>query len=295
MHADQIDTSVALVRALLRAQHPEWADLVVEPIESAGTVHSLYRLGDELLVRMPLLPGAAKEVEKEQRWLPDLAPQLPLTVPTPVARGSATDRYPYAWSVYQWIDGETADRAPVADPCAAARELGRFVIALQGIDARRGPEPGPGTSFRGAPLALRDTHVRAAIEALSGPVDSAAVTSAWAEALAVKEWDRPGVWFHGDLLPGNLVVVDGRLVAVIDFGCCGTGDPAVDAIPAWSLFTGRARSAYRDALGMDDATWARGRGWALSGALLAIPYYRETNPSFAELSRRTLDEVLSDC
>lgn len=294
MHDDQVDTSVALVHSLLASQLPQWADLPIERVTSAGTVHALYRLGDEMVVRLPVLPGAAKEVEKEQRWLPTLAVQLPLTVPTPLASGTPAGGYPFAWSVYRWLDGETADRVPLADPCATAHELAGFVTALQRVETTDGPVPGPLTSFRGAPLALRDAPVRAAIEALVGEFDTRAATAAWDAVLAVREWDADPVWFHGDLMPGNLVLVEGRLRAVIDFGCCGTGDPAVDASPAWNLFTGESREVYRSAIGFDDDTWARGRGWALSGALLAIPYYRETNPEFAELSRRVLDEVLAD-
>jgi aminoglycoside phosphotransferase (APT) family kinase protein len=250
-----------------------------------------------MLVRLPFLPGAHREVGKEDDWLPVLAPQLPLPVPTPLARGTGNADYPYRWSVYEWLDGDTADRVPLADPVATARELGQFVLALQRVDITGAPPPGPLTSWRGAPLSHRDQYVRDAIRnlaALADGTDTAAATEAWDRVVAVPEWDRPDVWFHGDLLAGNLLVVDGRLAAVIDWGCCGTGDPAVEALPAWSVFDGDARDTYRDTIGFDDDTWARGRGWALSGALLAIPYYVETNPRFAALARTMLDAVLAD-
>jgi aminoglycoside phosphotransferase (APT) family kinase protein len=297
MHNGQLDTSVDLVRALVREQHPQWADLPVEPVESTGTVHALYRLGDHLVVRMPFLPGAHREVGKEDTWLPVLAPQIPLRIPAPVARGVGTDEYPYRWSVHEWLEGDTADRVPFADPVATARALGDFVLALQRVDTTGAPPPGALTSWRGAPLSNRDGHVRDAIRnlaALDDGTDTAAATAAWDRIVCAPEWDRPYVWFHGDLGAGNLLVVDGDLAAVIDWGCCGTGDPAVEALPAWGVFDSDARETYRDAIGFDDATWERGRGWALSGALLAIPYYVESNPPFAEIARRMLDAVLGD-
>jgi aminoglycoside phosphotransferase (APT) family kinase protein len=294
MHVDEIETSVELARALLREQHPQWADLPIQPVTSAGTMHALYRLGEDLVVRLPLRPDAVREVAKEQRWLPTLAPHLPLAIPTPVASGAATEAHPYRWSVYRWVDGDSADRAPIEDSVGAARSLGRFAAALRRVDASGAPEPGPDTTYRGAPVAHRDAFVRAAIDELADEVDGPATSRAWDAALAVPDWDGDAVWFHGDLMPGNLLVRDGRLAAVIDFGCCGAGDPAVDAIAAWYVFRGEARATFRHELGFDDATWARGRGWALSGALLAIPYYAETNPAFADLGRRTLDAVLTD-
>jgi aminoglycoside phosphotransferase (APT) family kinase protein len=297
MHEDQLDTSVELVRALIAEQHPQWRDLPIVPVDSTGTVHALYRLGDSMLVRLPFLPGAHREVGKEVEWLPVLAPQLPLTVPTPLARGIGNAVYPYRWSVYEWLEGDTADRVPLDDPVATARALGEFVLALQRVDTAGAPPPGPLTSWRGASLSNRDQYVRDAIGnlgALDDGTDTAATTAAWDRVVAMPEWDRPPVWFHGDLLAGNLLVVDGRLRAIIDWGCCGTGDPAVEALPAWSVFDGEARAVYRDSISCDDATWERGRGWALSGALLAIPYYVETNPEFAALARRMLDSVLTD-
>lgn len=294
MHADEIETSVELVRTLLREQHPQWADLPIQPVTSAGTMHALYRLGDDLVVRLPLRPDAEREVAKEQRWLPTLAPRLPLPVPTPVASGVASAAYAHIWSVYRWVEGDSADRARLKNPVGAARSLGGFAAALRRVDASGAPAPGPETTYRGAPLAHRDPWVRAAIDDLADEVDGPAITRAWDAALAVPDWDADPVWFHGDLMPGNLLVRDDLLAAVIDFGCCGAGDPAVDAIAAWFVFRGAARVAFRAALGFDDATWERGRGWALSGALLAIPYYAETNPAFADLGRRTLAAVLTD-
>jgi aminoglycoside phosphotransferase (APT) family kinase protein len=232
-------------------------------------------------------------VAKEQRWLPALAPQLPLAIPAPIAMGRPGDGYPRSWSIYGWLEGETA-AAGVSNPRRLALDLADFVSALQCIDRTGGPPPGSHNFHRGQPLALRDAATRAAIEQLHGVIDTAAATGAWEAALNAPVWHGAPVWVHGDLAPGNLLLQDGRLNAVIDFGGLGVGDPAVDLIAAWNLLTPEARDLFRRALGPDDATWARGRGWALSTALVALPYYRDTNPPLAEQSRHTIAAVLAD-
>jgi aminoglycoside phosphotransferase (APT) family kinase protein len=306
MHADEVHTDVSLVRRLLVAQFPEWAGLPIEPVASAGTDNALYRLGDALTaegamaVRLPRVGWAADDVDKEQRWLPALAPRLPLEVPIPLAKGAPGEGYPWGWTICRWIEGEDAVRARFGDPCRAARALARFVRDLHGIDATGGPPPGAHNSFRGAPLAERDAPTRAAIAALERQrgqhdlPDLDAATAAWEAALQAPVWEGPPVWVHGDLLPGNLLVREGRLVAVIDFGCLGVGEPAIDLTPAWTLFGAHAREAYRAALAVDDASWARGKGWALSFGLIALPYYWQTNPVLAGINRRAIDAVLAE-
>jgi aminoglycoside phosphotransferase (APT) family kinase protein len=294
MHADEVDTDVSLVRRLLAAQLPHWADLPIEPIPSPGTDNAIYRLGDDMAVRLPRIHWATGQPEKEHRWLPGLAPLLPLAVPAPLAKGAPAEGYPWHWSVHRWLEGETATPDRIADPRAAATALGRFVAALQRIDPAGGPPPGAHNSSRGVPLARRDRETRAAIAALDGIVDADRVTAAWEAALAAPAWHGPAVWLHGDLQAGNLLAVRGRLSAVIDFGCLGVGDPACDAMVAWTYLTAGTRDAFREALPVDDATWARGRGWALSVGLIALPYYRRTNPFLAGIARRAIDEVLAD-
>jgi len=244
-------------------------------------------------VRLPRISWATGQVEKEQRWLPLLAPLLPLAIPVPLGKGSPAEGYPWQWSVYRWIEGENATFERLADPRQAAADLAQFIAALQRIDPIGGPPPGPYNSFRGAPLAARDAQTRAAIANLEGMLDIGAVTAAWESALQAPAWDRPPVWIHGDLSSGNLLAVRGRLSAVLDFGCLGVGDPACDTIVAWSLFS-TEREAFRGALQVDDATWARGRGWALSTALIALPYYQSTNPAIAASARHKIEGVLAD-
>jgi aminoglycoside phosphotransferase (APT) family kinase protein len=223
-----------------------------------------------------------------------LAPHLPLAIPIPLARGTPAEDYPWDWSVYRWLEGEDATVAPVADPGQAATELAHFVASLQRIDLTHGPGRSPPKSPRGEPLAMRDSATRAAIASSRGLIDTDAATAAWEAALRAPEWHGPPVWIHGDLLPGNLLVVRGRLSAVIDFSCLGLGDPACDLLPAWAFLSAETRDLFRATLQVDDATWARGRGWALSVGLIALPYYHRSNPVLADIARHAIHEVLAD-
>lgn len=292
MHPGEPPTDAGLVRRLLAAQLPHLAGLPVAPVASAGTDNALYRLGDDLLVRLPRATWAVDDVEKEQRWLPFLAPHLPLPVPVPVGRGVPGEGYPWPWSVYRWLDGDDASGGGLRDLSGAAADLAGFVGALQRVPAEGGPRPGP--SGRGVPLPVRDEATRRALAALEGEVDPAWAAAEWAAALRVPPYAGPPVWVHGDLTPGNLLVRDGRLAGVLDLGALSTGDPAVDLLVAWNLLTPASRAVYRSALGVDDATWRRGRGWALSVALVALPYYRHTNPAIVASSLRVLAELRAD-
>lgn len=294
MHEDEVETDVSLVRRLLAAQFPRWADLPIEPVPSAGTDNALYRLGDDMAVRLPRIHWATGQAEKEHRWLPRLAPHLRLAIPVPLAMGKPAEGYPWVWSVCPWLEGEDATTARITDLRRAAADLARFVAALHRIDPAGGPPAGEHNFGRGMPLRTRDADTRAAIASLDGMLDADAVTAAWDTALQAPAWDGPPVWVHGDLAPGNLLVQRGRLGAVIDFGGLGVGDPACDLMVAWNLFSGESRGVFREALAVDEAMWARGRGWALSVALIFIPYYLQTNPVGVEVARRTIDEVLAD-
>ena len=292
MHADELDIDAELVRRLVAEQFPEWAELAVTRVASAGTDNAMYRLGEDMVVRLPRLPGGARQIETEQRWLPRLAPHLPLSVPVPLAMGEPGRGYGLRWGVYDWLDGDNAYDSPLAEPADAAAELGRFVAALRRVDAVGGP-----VSFRGGPLIPQDADVRKAIEDLGadGTHDPALATAAWEHALALPQWEAAPVWLHGDLLPGNLLTGSGRLTAVIDFGGLGVGDPAADALPAWALFSPATREVFREAGEFEDAVWARGRGWALCFGLVAEHYYRGgRNPVLAGVGHRAVREVLEE-
>jgi aminoglycoside phosphotransferase (APT) family kinase protein len=293
MHADEVDTSMDLVRRLMAAQFPHWAELPLSPVPSAGTDNAIYRLGDALTVRLPYIHWATGQIDKERVWLPRLAPHLPLALPEPLAAGSPALGYLYTWAVYRWLPGESAALDNLDDPVATAIDLTRFLRALQAIDPTGGPRAAD-HGLRGVPLAGRDAATREALAALDGVIDRAAATAVWEDSLRAAEWTGDPVWFHGDLLPGNLLVGDGRLSAVIDFGGLGVGDPAPDLMIAWGLFSGESRAAFRAALGVDDATWRRGRGHALSQAAIFMPYYWDTNPRGVAAARRQLAQVLDD-
>lgn len=244
-------------------------------------------------VRLPSAEGYKEQVAKEQHWLPRLAPFLPLPIPTPLALGVPAEGYPWHWSVYRWLDGQNATPERIADLPRFAETLAHFLLALQRIDSTGGPPPGPHNCYRGGPLTVYDRETRDAIAALDGQVDAAAATAVWETALAAT-WHGPPVWVHGDVAAGNLLVRQGRLNAVIDFGCSGVGDPACDVVMAWTFFTGESRRAFRAALPLDDATWTRGRGWALWKALITLVESEHTNPPVAAEAQRVIHAVLAD-
>jgi aminoglycoside phosphotransferase (APT) family kinase protein len=289
MHADERDIDAVLVRRLVAEQFPEWGELPIKPVPSAGTDNALYRLGDDKAVRLPRIRSAVREVAKEHHWLPRLAPHLPLAIPQPLGKGEPAHGYPWPWSVYRWLDGENPSLARIADPRSLATRLAQFIAALHGIDPAGGP-----AADRGEPLEERDAPTRTAIDALQGTIDTGGVAAAWEKALRAPIWPGPPVWVHADLSPGNLLIADGRLSAVIDFGCLGLGDPACDLTVAWNLLGADVRSAFRAALDVDDATWERGRGWALSIALIHLPYYHRTNPTLAANARHVIGEILTE-
>ncbi len=290
MHENELPTDAALVRRLVGVQFPRWRDLPVEHVPSSGTVNALYRLGDEMVVRLPRMDWGAGGVAKDFAWLPRLAPLLPVPVPVPIARGAPAEGFPWEWGIYPWLEGEHPDGDGGSDAESLALSLAAFVEALRGVEIAGGPP-----SRRGAPLAeVQDEQARAALLQLDGLIDGAAATAAWEAALAAPQWDGPPVWIHGDLLPGNLLVREGRLTGVIDWGSVGVGDPACDMVAAWGALPADAREVFRAALDVDDATWARGRGWALSIGLIALPYYVDTNPVFAATARLLIREALAD-
>lgn len=298
MHAGEVQTDAALVRRLIAGQFPQWASLPITRVGEGGSSHALYRLGDALVARLPRVEDLTTSGEKQRRWLPVFAPRLPLAIPEPLAWGEPSEGYPWRWGIYRWLVGEDATAAPLADPREAATDLARFILALRGIDATDGPPPGEHNFYRGAPLAERDEETREAIAtldaALGATFDAEAATAAWGAALRAPVWNGPPIWSHGDLLPGNLLVAGGRLSGALDWEGLGVGDPACDLLPAWSLFSPDARAAFREALGVDAAEWARGRGWALSVGLIALPYYETSNPILAGVARRAIMEVLDE-
>nr|WSX48243.1 aminoglycoside phosphotransferase family protein [Streptomyces sp. NBC_00974] len=311
MHAGEPDIDTDLVRRLIVAQFPQWAHLPIARVDSVGTSNAMYRLGEDMAVRLPRTAGAAGDVATEHWWLPRLAPPLPVAIPAPLGRGEPAEGYPWPWSVYRWLAGRNPAAGQIAEPVLLAEDLARFVSALRRIDPADGP-----SSYRSETLAERDAITRATIAELgegaragaatadsgsdrsdaqrASEPDLEAATALWETALRAPEWTGPPVWIHADLQPGNVLLADGRLSAVIDFGCAGLGDPAVDLIAAWYVLPAAARTAFRSAVAADDAMWTRGRGWALSIALRELSYYRDTHPAMASTARRVIGELLAE-
>ncbi|MFG1948253.1 aminoglycoside phosphotransferase family protein [Nonomuraea sp. NPDC048826] len=281
-----------LVRKLVDTQFPQWAALPLELLDPAGSDHVIYRLGGQLTVRLPRHEGAIGQARKELEWLPRLAPRLPLAIPVPVGVGEPGFGYPWRWAVSRWLEGEVATVEALADSSEAAVRLAGFLAALQ----RFSPEDVHALRSRAdladQPLAARDRATRAAIAQVGDVFDAAAMTGLWDAALTAPAWDGPPVWFHGDFHTGNLLTVDGRLSAVIDFGGLGIGDPACDLTIAYTLMSPGSRAAFRAALDVDDATWIRGRGWALATGLNAYTAYAAVNPRIAAQTTRQITEAL---
>ena len=288
MHNEEVHIDAALVRRLVAEQFPRWADLPIRAVRSTATVNAIYRLGHQLYARLPRVEEWARDLDKEWRWLPTLAPRLSLRVPEPVAKGQPAGSYPFSWAIYRWIEGQPYADEIVDDEYQAARDLAQFIVELRRIDPVGAPRGGR------KPLRELDLATRAAIESAHGVIDSDAAIVAWEGALRAPAWRGTLVWIHGDLLRPNVLVHGGRLCAVIDFGGAGVGDPAADVISAWSVFGHAGRRAFRDSLDVDDGTWNRARGFALHQAAMIIPYYAETNPGFVALAKRTVEEVIAD-
>ena len=285
MHDDEFELDDALVRRLLRAQFREWADLPLRRVEPSGTVNAIYRLGDELAVRLPRRRGPTEPDPTAFDWLPRLAQLLPVEIPVPVAQGKPGAGYPWFWEVHTWVDGATVPVGEI-DAIAAARDL-----AALGALQRVGPAGAP--PGRGVPLAERDAEIRHWLARFEG---DPAVVAAWERALEAPAWDGPPVWHHGDLDARNWLVRGGRITGVIDWGSMGVGDPACDVMVAWKLHSAAARDGFREALKTDDATWERARGWVVSQAVAILAYYTEENNLvlFRE-AERWLELALVDC
>jgi aminoglycoside phosphotransferase (APT) family kinase protein len=287
--AADVRVDVPLVRRLVAAQFPHWAGLAVEPVESADWDNTIFRLGSDLTIRLPRRQVSADHARNEHRWLPVMAPRLPLAVPVPLAHGVPGEGYPWHWTVCPWLTGELAALTRITDMGRAAASLARFIGALQAVD----PSGGADHEFRGVSLAVHDRNARAAAAVLGDSIDVAPMLEVWDAALAVPAWKGQPTWMHGDLHPANLLADNHELSAVIDFGLIGVGDPACDLMVAWTYLSAEARAVFRDLLAADDATWSRGRGWALLFGLRAAAY-SEDNPLLGDIGRYTLAEVLPD-
>jgi aminoglycoside phosphotransferase (APT) family kinase protein len=287
------DITVDLVSRLVRTQFPQWAQLPIRPVEVDGWDNATFRLGDTMSVRLPSAEHYVEAVAKEHRWLPILAPQLPLPVPQPLAMGAPGSGFPWPWSVYRWIDGTPVTTETITDPLQFAADLGDFLTALYTLDPADGPPPGTHNFFRGGPLTVYDGEMRQQLDALNGHIDTALAAEVWRVALTAA-WHGSPVWFHGDAQPGNLLLDHGRLSAVLDFGGCGVGDPACDTTIAWTFLSGDSSRIFRERLPLDSATWVRGRGWAIWKATKVLVAALDNDPQDAALTKGVIQKILAD-
>ena len=290
LRAGKFDVDVPLVQRLVGTQFPQWADLPIRAVDNDGWDNWTFHLGDRMKVRLPSAMGYSEQAEKEARWLPKLAPRLPLPVPVPVGIGQAAEGYPCSWSIYEWLEGEPTRREAVDDPVQFGWDLAKFLIALQRIDTTGGPPPGQHNFFRGADvMSVYGDEARQSVDKLADVIDASAAHEVLDAAEAAVIVEQP-VWIHGDIAVGNLLVRDGRLGAVIDFGGCAVGDPACDLVITWVFLEGAGRDAFRLSVPADEAMWARARGWALWKAALVLANNSVINPN--ENSPRSVIEAV---
>ena len=291
MHENENVLSLTELREMLEAQFPQWAHLPIRSFESAGTVNTIYRLGEQFSIRVPKIESGVAQIEKERDFLPFLAKSLPLEIPKQVAIGTSSPSYPWTWAIYEWIEGINATLENIHSPNENAQILARFIHALQRIPSQAGPKPGTHNYNRGEPLQNRNEATLKAIEQLKGQINTTIALEVWNAGLQASLNPLDITWIHGDLQAGNILARDGKITAIIDFGALGVGDKACDLMPAWNLFETEARFLFKNALAVEEDLWIRGRAWALSVAVIALPYYWKTNPTLAAISKYTIQSI----
>lgn len=290
MHENELEINEQLVQILLKNQCPHWADLPLESVKSSGTDNALFRLGSEYVARLPRIHWATESINKEYEWVPKIAKLLKTPISTPAFKGKPGSSYPYSWIVAKWNEGHNPDFENDSEYEHLAKELAYFLNELHGIKLANGPP-----SRRGVRLNEVSEETMQSISRLAGEINVASVNSLWHDLLNIPYWNKEPVWVHGDFLPGNILIEKTRLSAVIDFSDVGIGDPACDLVIAWSLLGSRSRNIFKENLEqVDNDTWERGRGWALSIALIMLPYYKNTNPVLTALARRMIQQVLGN-
>jgi len=289
MHIDEVDINPELIKDLLQEQFPKWENQPLQLMHPEGTDNAMYRLGNDKLIRLPRTEGSSLNIEKELTWLPKLGPKLPISIPSIIGRGMANKNYPFPWLICEWLEGSNPDQEGMIDEQKAATDLAFFVKAMQQVPTVEGPN-----CSRGQPLNTREKEVLQSIPLLKELYDTNLLKELWESASSAPHWKRDPVWIHGDLHAGNLLAMEKKIVGVVDWGLAGIGDPACDMIVAWTLLCQQSREIFRSLVQPDDHTWSRGRGWALFLGIVGYPYYRDTNPIFAGIAKRALDQVIAE-
>ncbi|WP_336780063.1 aminoglycoside phosphotransferase family protein [Paenibacillus illinoisensis] len=287
-----IEITTELVRQLIQRQFPEWKHLTIAPVDKSGHDNRTYRLGNEMTVRLPSHERYASAVQKELTWLPIFKPYLSLPIPAPIAKGEPTADYPLPWSVNQWIEGSTVTAENITDLNTFAEDLAGFLIELEAIDTSQGIPAGIQNFHRGGNLAVYDQDTRSVIDVLPSPYDPKLFLEIWELALATK-YEATPLWLHGDVAVGNLLVQDGRLCGVIDFGTMGVGDPSSDLVMAWNFFDGSSRDIFLRRMNADQDMINRARGWALWKALITYAW-NEPGSESSNWGKRVMDVIIRD-
>ncbi|PGL66785.1 aminoglycoside phosphotransferase family protein [Bacillus sp. AFS055030] len=285
--------NVELVKQLIKEQFPIWSHLEIKPVEVSGNDNRTFHLGDQMSVRLPSAECYVPQVEKEHKWLPFLANKLSLPISKPLAKGRPSKNYPWPWTINEWIEGEASSKENISDLSQFAKDVGQFLKEFQSIDAKHGPIAGKHNFFRGGNLAVYDKETRNSIEQTKEIFNKDLLTEIWETALSSK-WEGEQVWVHGDIAPGNLLVKNGKLCAVIDFGILGVGDPSCDAAMAWTFFDSISRNVFKNVLNVDENTWNRTRGWALWKALITFNENKENTTPIKEASFNTINAIMNE-
>jgi aminoglycoside phosphotransferase (APT) family kinase protein len=283
----------ALVHALITDQFPQWAGLPVQPMPEGGWDNRTFRVGDEWVARLPSAAAYEAQVLREQQWLPYLGEHLPLAIPQPVACGKPGCGFPWAWSIYRWIPGVSAASSPPSDKLQFATDLAMFLNALRQAPADSGPVSGQENFYRGGDLSIYNHQFQQAIATFAEPFDASMAVTIW-DSARHSSWRQRPVWVHGDVALGNVLMREGRLGAVIDFGQLCVGDPACDLAIAWTYFRGKDRIAFLDSQELDSDTRQRGRAWALWKAAIVVAGLTQTNAVEGKAAKQTIAEVLAD-
>jgi aminoglycoside phosphotransferase (APT) family kinase protein len=295
MTVHQVDITHALVSQLITEQFPAWKSLPIKMVKSGGVDNRSFHLGHDMLIRLPSAEGYAAQVQKEQTWLPQLATSLSMQIPKPIAMGVPSIFYPWHWSIYTWISGQSANLIKIApnDLEYISIQLAQFLRELRQIDLKDAPLAGPHNYYRGAHPSVYDMETKSAIAELEGTIDTDKAHAVWSEAIS-SSWSEPPVWIHGDFSAGNILIKESHLAAVIDFGCMGVGDPACDLVIAWTLLKGKGREFFKEQVALDADTWARARGWALWKALISLVSLGDSDSPESQAHQMVIDAVIQE-
>ncbi len=292
---DGLDITKELVTKLIAEQFPQYVHLAISPVAQGGHDNRTFHLGSEYSVRLPSAQGYERQVQKEQTWLPKIAPHLPLPISQPIALGVPSDDYPWKWSIYRWLEGESANCLTLSEAAleTIAVQLAHFLSEFHKFDAEGAPVPGLHNWWRAAHTSIYDEETRDLIDKLRAYIDADKAKDLWQKAIDSK-WHREPVWVHGDVASGNLLVKDNRLAAVIDFGCMGIGDPACDLTIAWTFFKGNSRERFKATIALDEHTWERARGWAMWKALYEISVLPDKTGQALAKQQQIIHDVLEE-